>query len=123
MGNDVDHNGDGLVDMRIDEVAQANQELRAATDKLAAQWHVLKADITAQLGKLGGGGKLSDQFMTGYNDRDRQLRHGSEGDNGIEGADGFIAGYQAFPGKVDDAVRIYREGERTAIEQFFGDGT
>lgn len=122
MGNETDFNGDGLVDMRMDEVATANQELRAATDKLAGQWEVIKTEIVAHLSKLGRGGKMSDQFMLGYNDRDSQLRHG-DGDNGIEGAKGYIAGYQRFPDQVDAAVQVYREGERTAIEQFYGGGT
>lgn len=120
-----DVNGDGLIDMRIDAVEKANPDLRAAVDKLAARWQTLKTEIAAQAAKLPPGTKISDAFRQGsgdepgYDKRERSLINGSNGDDGIEGSKGFIEGYRAFPAKVDEAIRIYREGELTAVQELF----
>lgn len=119
MGSPIDVNGDGLIDMRIDAVEQANQELRAATDHLAQRWQTLKAEIAAQLGKLTPDSKMSTAFRQGYNEREHPLLHGAKGDDGIEGKNGFIEGYQAFPAKVDEAIAIYRKGELAAVQELF----
>lgn len=114
---DVDINGDGLIDMRIDATAQGIGELRghAATFETAVTGAF--AQIDALTGKLGKGGKMSDQFMAEY----RKWRAGT----GAADNPGLDKGVKDVPGHYrkmadigDKAVGEYRTAEQNAANGF-----
>jgi hypothetical protein len=109
---DLDHNGDGLVDMRIDGTAQGVGELRAEADGLGGRLTAAFDEINELTGKLGKGGKMSDQFMTEY----RNWRDGAEGLD--KGVNDVPVNYRKIADSGDAAVGTYRAAEQNASGQF-----
>lgn len=129
---DFDANGDGLVDMRIAATAQGIGELRAHVDGLSAALTAAFARINALDGRLGKGGKLSDQFMAEY----KKWRGGTGGPvcvanpapgatSSVQDDPGLDKGVSEVPvnyGKIvesgDAAVTTYRNAEQNAAGSF-----
>jgi hypothetical protein len=109
---DLDHNGDGLVDMRIDGTAQGIGELRGQADALAGRLTAAFGEIDSLTGKLGKGGTMSDQFMAEY----RKWRDGAEGlDKGVRDVP---VNYRKIADSGDKAVGTYRAAEQNAAGGF-----
>ena len=109
---DVDRNRDGLVDMRIDGTAQGIGGLRGHAETLAGALTAAFAEINTLTGKLGKGGKMSDQFMADYN-------KWRAGDSGLDKAVNDVpVNYRKIADGGDAAVATYREAEQNATNQF-----
>ena len=109
---DLDHNGDGLVDMRIDGTAQGIGELRGQADALRDRLAAAFVEIDSLTGRLGKGGTMSDQFMAEY----RKWRDGPEGlDKGVRDVP---VHYRQIADKGNAAVGTYRAAEQKAARGF-----
>lgn len=109
----VDINGDGLIDMRIDATATGIGEIRVHADAFAAALTTAFAEIDSLTGKLGKGGKMSDQFMADY--RKWRQGAGSEDDPGLDKGIKDVPGhYHKIAGIGDTAVGEYRTAEQNA---------
>lgn len=114
---DVDINGDGLVDMRIDATAQAIGALLGKSDELAGALGGLLSAVDAKAALLGKGGNLSDEFMKGY--KARRDGAGGAADPGLYKAVQDVPGLYRKLGDVGNAaVMNYREAEQNAAGQF-----
>lgn len=132
MGN-VDVNGDGLIDMRIEDTSRGMGELRAHATGLAGLVTAALAEIDTLTGLLGKGGKMSDQFMSDY----RKWREGTGGpvclvDPGpgdpttsvrdSPGLDQSLKDVSVNYGKIadagDGAIAQYREAEQNSVGEF-----
>lgn len=112
---DFDANRDGVVDMRIDGTAQGIGELRTRADDLATALTAAFGRIDTLTGKLGQGGKMSDQFMADY----RKWRDGAGPDPGLDkGIDDVPVNYRKLADVGDQAVATYRNAEQAAASQF-----
>lgn len=131
MGN-IDTNGDGRIDMRIEDTAHGLGQLRANADGLKGALDSAFADIDTLTGLLGKGGKMSDQFMAKYN----EWRNGTgpvcvvnptsgdpntsvRNEPGLEqGVRDVPVNYHKLADSGDGAVAKYREAEQNAVNQF-----
>jgi len=131
MGN-IDTNGDGLVDMRIEDTAHGMAELRGHATGLHGLLDAAFAEINALTGLLGKGGKMSDEFMKQYT-RWREGTGGMDvclvdpGEGGDpttsvrneSGLDKSLRDVAVNYGKLadagDEAVGAYREAERNSV--------
>lgn len=114
---DVDINGDGLVDMRIEATATGIGELRGHAGALGAAVAGAFTEIDALTGKLGKGGKMSDQFMADY--RKWRAGAGSEDDPGLDKGVKDVEGqYRKIADVGDTAVGEYRTAEQNAANGF-----
>lgn len=112
-----DRDGDGLADMYIDTTAQAVSGIRGHAATLEAELNGVFAEINACYGKLGKGGKLSDQFKLDYG----KWRDGArtEEDPGLEKAVRDLPGkYRLVADNGDLAVGAYRSAEEEATGRF-----
>jgi hypothetical protein len=112
-----DINGDGLVDMRIDGAARGIGELHGRADALASLLAGAFVDIDALTGKLGKGGKMSDQFMADY--RKWRQGAGSDADPGLDKSIKDVpVNYHKIAETGDKAVATYRTAEQNAANRF-----
>lgn len=107
-----DHNGDGLVDMRIDATAQGIGELRAQADALVGRLTAAFTEIDDLTGKVGKGGKMSDQFEADYH----KWRSGPDGLD--KGVNDVPVNYRKIADSGDAAVATYRAAEQNAAGGF-----
>lgn len=114
---DVDANGDGLIDMRIDATAQGIGELRGHAEALAGKLTAAFAEIDSLTGKLGKGGKMSDQFMADY--KKWRQGAGSNEDPGLDKSVKDVPGnYHKLAETGDKAVAEYRTAEQNVTNKF-----
>lgn len=112
-----DRDGDGLADMYIDTTAQAVGGIRGHADTLEAALNGVFAEIGTCYGKLGKGGKLSDQFKLDY----EKWRDGARTDEdpGLEKALRDLPGkYRLVADNGDTAVGAYRAAEEESTGRF-----
>ena len=112
-----DRDGDGLADMYIDTTAQAVGGIRGHAGTLEAELNGIFTEIGTLYGKLGKGGKLSDQFTADYT----KWRDGA----GTEEDPGLAKALRDLPGKYrlvadngDTAVAAYRTAEEESAGGF-----
>lgn len=119
-----DINGDGLIDMRIDATAQGIGALRGNAETLKGDLTGAFAEIDDLTGKLGKGGKMSDQFMADYKkwragtDDDPGLDKGVRGVPGNDHERGVPGNYHKIADTGDKAVGEYRTAEQNASNGF-----
>ncbi len=112
-----DINGDGLVDMRIDGAARGIGELRGNAETLKGALTAAFVEIDALTGKLGKGGKMSDQFMAEY--RKWRQGAGSDADPGLDKSVKDVpVNYHKIADTGDKAVATYRTAEQNAANRF-----
>ncbi|GAB3465121.1 hypothetical protein [Actinophytocola sediminis] len=131
---EIDTNGDGRIDMRIEDTAHGMGEMHAHADGLDGLLNSAFAEINSLTAKLGKGGKMSDEFMTQY----RWWREGTGGQtvcvaNPVSGDPNtsvrndpgldkslrdVAANYRKIAEAGDNAVGQYREAEQNAVGEF-----
>lgn len=131
MGN-IDTNGDGLVDMRIEDAAHGMAELRGHSTGLHGLLDAAFAEINDLTSRLGKGGKMSDEFMKQYEwwragtggvplcvvdppeggDPTTSVRNESGLDKSLRDV---AVNYGKLADAGDEAVNAYREAERNAV--------